>query len=54
LFDPAVKLLGKKLDGLEPNEDGDYVLGHLAEGQELVKLSGVWGLTPLPKSSGST
>jgi hypothetical protein len=47
LFDPSIKLMGVKLDGIEVNNEGEYELGHLAEGTELVKLSEVWGLAPL-------
>ena len=50
LFDPSIPLVGEKLDGLEPNREGQYVLGHLARGRELVKLCDVWGLSPLPQS----
>lgn len=50
LFDPTTKPVGEKLDGLEP-KDGVYVLGHLAKGRELLRLSGVWGLAPLSQSS---
>ena len=50
LFDPSISLVSEKLDGLEPNQEGVYVLGHLARGRELVKLCEVWGLGPLSQS----
>ena len=50
LFDPSIPLVSEKLDGLEPNHEGLYVLGHLARGRELVKLCEVWGLGPLSQS----
>lgn len=48
VFDPSIKFMGEKLEGLEPNAEGIYELGHLALGRELVKLCAVWGLDPLP------
>ncbi|KAI1329508.1 hypothetical protein F5Y16DRAFT_366200 [Xylariaceae sp. FL0255] len=48
LFDPSIKFMGEKLNGLVANQEGEYELGHLAEGDELVKLSYVWGLSPFP------
>ncbi|POR36003.1 Uncharacterized protein TPAR_03815 [Tolypocladium paradoxum] len=50
VFDPQIKLVGDKLEGIEPNADGVYELGHLAQGRELVKLCEVWGLNPLQMS----
>lgn len=47
LFDPQIKFMGEKLEGVEPNADGIYELGHLARGRELVGLCEVWGLDPL-------
>jgi len=47
LFNPSLTFMGQKLEGLEPNANGVYELGHLAKGQGLTKLSYVWGLEPL-------
>lgn len=47
VFNPKVQFIGEELDGLKPNDNGVYELGHLAKGRELVKLTSVWGLSPL-------
>ncbi|KFG80251.1 hypothetical protein MANI_011228 [Metarhizium anisopliae] len=50
VFDPSIRFMGDRLDGIEPNADGVYELGRLAVGRELVKLTDIWGLSPLPKA----
>jgi hypothetical protein len=50
LFDSTQQgLKGDKLEGLDPNDQGVYELGHLANDINLVKLTEVWGLDPLVK-----
>lgn len=50
VFDPSIRFMGDKLDGIGPNADGVYEFGRLAVGRELVKLTDIWGLSPLPKA----